>query len=70
MDNQVEVFGPLRAFGVKRQEIEEGILKIRISLKSNLHLNKISSLYYFYSIKKPIILISKDATKNKISVIS
>ena len=49
MDNQVEVYGPLKAFGVKRQEYEEGILKIRISLKSNLHLNKISSLYYFNS---------------------
>ena len=49
MDNQVEVFGPFRAFGVKRQEIKEGILKIRISLKSNLHLNKISSLFYFNS---------------------
>ena len=47
MDNQVEVFGPLRAFGIKRQEIEKGILKIRISLKSNLQFNKISSLYYF-----------------------
>ena len=47
MDNQVEVFGPLRAFGIKRQEIEKGILKIRISLKSNLHLKIISSLYYF-----------------------
>ena len=47
MDNQVEVYGPLRAFGIKSQEIEEGILKIRISLKSNLHLKIISSLYYF-----------------------
>ena len=43
MNNQVEVFGSLRAFGIERQEIQEGILKIRISLKSNLHLNKISS---------------------------
>ena len=49
MDNQVEMYGPLRAFGIKRQEFEEGILKIRISLKSNLQLSKISSLYYFYS---------------------
>ena len=47
MDNQVEVFGPLRAFGIMRKEIEEGKLKIRISLKSNLHLKIISSLYYF-----------------------
>ena len=47
MDNQVEVLGPLRAFGLKRQEIEEGILKIRISLKSNLHHKIISSLYHF-----------------------
>ena len=49
MDNQVEVYGPLIAFGIKRQEIEHGILKIRISLKSNLQLSKISSLYYFNS---------------------
>ena len=41
MDNQVEVFGPLRAFGIERQEIKKGILKIRISLKSNLHLAKL-----------------------------
>ena len=46
MDNQVGVYGPLRAFGIKRQEIEKGKLKIRISLKSNLHLKIISSLYY------------------------
>ena len=49
MDNQVEVLGPLRAFGIKRQEIKEGLLKIRISLKSNLQLNKICSLYYINS---------------------
>ena len=49
MDNQVEVFGPLRAFVIKSQEIEGGILKIRISLKSKLQHNKISSLYYFNS---------------------
>ena len=49
MDNQVVVFGQLRAFGIERQEIEKGILKIRISLKGNLQLNKISSLYYFNS---------------------
>ena len=47
MDNQVEVFGPLRAFGIKWQEIDFGKLKIRISLKSNLHFKIISSLYYF-----------------------
>ena len=42
MDNQVEVYGPLIAFGMKRQEIEYGILNIRISLKCNLQLSKIS----------------------------
>ena len=46
MDDQDRVNGPLRAFGIKRQEIEKGILKIRISLKSNLNLKIISSLYY------------------------
>ena len=51
MDNQVEVFGPLRAFGMKSKEIKKGILKIRISLKSNLQLIEISSLYYFNSKK-------------------
>ena len=49
MDNQVELYGPLRAFGMMNEEIDKGILKIRISLKSNLHLNKISSLFYFNS---------------------
>ena len=47
MDNQVEVYGRLIAFGIEREEIEEGILKIRISSKSNLHLKIISSLYHF-----------------------
>ena len=47
MDYHVEVLGPQRAFGMNRQEIEKGIFKIRISLKSNLQLYKISSLYYF-----------------------
>ena len=51
MDNQVEVYGPQIAFGIKTQEIEDGLLKIRISLKSNLQLSKISSLYYFNSKK-------------------
>ena len=39
MDYQVVGIGPQKAFGMKRQEIEEGILKIRISLKSNLQQN-------------------------------
>ena len=47
MDNQVGVHGPFRAFVIKKKEIEEWILKIRISFKSNLHLKIISSLYYF-----------------------
>ena len=47
MDNQVETFGLLKILGIKRQEIEEGILKIRISLESKLQINKIISLYYF-----------------------
>ena len=51
MDNQVEVFGPLRAFGIERQEIEKGILKIRISLKSNLHLAKLVTIKYEKKIK-------------------
>ena len=45
MDNQVEVYGPLRAFAMKRQEIQEDILKIRISLKSNLLLIIIITLF-------------------------
>ena len=50
MDNQVEVNGPLKAFGIKRQEIEEGILKIRISLKSNLHFK--NSVHYIILIQR------------------
>ena len=37
MDHLVIVYGPQKAFGMTKQEIQKGILKIRISLHSNLH---------------------------------
>ena len=45
MDNHVVMLGPQIAFGTTKQEIEEGILKIRISLKGNLQFIVISSFY-------------------------
>ena len=30
MDNQVHEYGRVISFGIKKQEIEEGVLKIRI----------------------------------------
>ena len=38
MDNQFDVYKSLRAFGMNRQEIEKGKLKIRIPLKGNHNL--------------------------------
>ena len=70
MDYQVLIHGPLKAFGIKHQEVEQGILKIRIGVKSN---SQSYSIVSFNNVNSNWIQwgqISKDTDKMKIGILT